>query len=111
MKYFFSLRIMATDEQSAKISHVLERASNDVSGGWTIDIDVNGEYVDFINYFLEILDGKYEKLQEIGIERNNISIWMIYGYDQQCNMEFHPENLKKLGDNGIVLCVSCYQVD
>ena len=70
---------------------------------------VEDAYVNCIEYFLDLLEGNYEKLSLVGVERDDISIWLLYEYDQQCNMEFLPHNLKRMGENGIVLCVSCWQ--
>ena len=64
---------------------------------------------DFINEFLDIIEPKFSKLEELGIKRNDILIWKLYGYDQQCNMEFDPQRMKRLGDNGITLCISCWE--
>jgi hypothetical protein len=93
------------------------KPSNDFTGFpdnipscWThvaID-DKPDEYFDFINIFLDILDRKYSVLEKLNIKRSDISIWMLYEYDQQCNMEFDPKRLKRLGDNGITLCISCW---
>ncbi len=66
-------------------------------------------FFDSINTFLDILENKYESLSQIGIQRSNILIWYLYEYDQQCNMEFDPIQLKRLGDNGIKLCISCWE--
>ena len=67
-----------------------------------------GPYYDFINEFLNLLEGKYQSLAALGIERNDISIWRYYEYDGQCNMEYDPERTKRLGDCGINLCISCW---
>ena len=64
---------------------------------------------DFINEFLDILEPNISKLEAIGIKRSDILIWKLYGYDQQCNMEFDPQRMKRLGDNGITLCISCWE--
>lgn len=37
-----------------------------------------------------------------------ISIWRYYEYDEQCNFEFSPQELKRMGDNGITFCISCW---
>lgn len=66
---------------------------------------------DFINIFCDMLENKYEKLAELGIPKDDILFWYIYEYDQQCNMEFEPAEMKRLGDNGISLCVSCWESD
>ena len=62
----------------------------------------------FINQFLNILETKYSDLEKLNIEREHITFWMIYEYDHQCNMEFDPQRLKRIGENGITLCISCY---
>ena len=63
----------------------------------------------YIDAFLPLLQGKHQELEAIGISREDITIWIYYEYDEQCNLEFHPDEMKQLADNGIVLCVSCWQ--
>jgi hypothetical protein len=65
-------------------------------------------YFDFIHEFLNILENNYVKLSKAGVEKESISIWLYYEYDSQCNMEFDPVRLKRLGENGITLCISCW---
>jgi hypothetical protein len=75
-----------------------------------IDDDTNSSPpIYYIDAFLPLLQGKYQALEEIGISREEITIWKYYEYDEQCNLEFHPNEMKQLADNGIVLCVSCWQ--
>ncbi len=83
---------------------------NNIPSCWTYEVidDETDEYFDFINIFLDILETKYGDLSKLNIERDCITVWMLYEYDQQCNMEFDPIRLKRLGDNGIKLCISCW---
>ncbi len=78
---------------------------------WTYCVDTKEEdpYFDFINIFLDLLDPNFTKLSEIGIEKNAISFWHLYEYDQQCSMEFNPQEMKRLGESGITLCIDCWQ--
>ncbi|MGE9938237.1 hypothetical protein, partial [Butyricimonas virosa] len=77
---------------------------------WGIEIIQSGEnFSEILVYFLSLLEGKYEKLESIGISRENISIWILYEYEGQCNMEYDPESMKKLGESGILLCISCWE--
>ena len=87
-----------------------KKYSQSIPKVWTHEVVTEDEdpYFDFINEFLHILEDNYEKLNKIGIEKDNISIWLLYEYDSQCNMEFDPIRLKRLGDNGITLCISCW---
>lgn len=84
--------------------------SNNIPSSWTYEVvdDKPGQYFDFINIFLDILEEKYANLEKLNIKRSDITVWMLYEYDQQCNMEFDPVRLKRLGDNGITLCISCW---
>ncbi|MEI6332529.1 MAG: hypothetical protein WCP16_25085 [Pseudanabaena sp. ELA645] len=64
----------------------------------------------FIDQFVDLLEGKYKQLAKIDIQRSDIIFWQYYAYDGQCNLEFTPKQLKKLGDNEIRLCVSCWDI-
>ena len=78
---------------------------------WTYAMDEgeDDEYYDFINSFLDILEPKLNELESIGVKKENILFWLNYEYDQQCGMEFHPLELKRLGENGIHLNIDCWQ--
>lgn len=69
----------------------------------------NDTYIDFINYFMDILEGNFETIEKYGIDRGDISIWVYYEYDEQCNLEILPSQMEKIGQNGISLCISCWQ--
>lgn len=87
-----------------------EKIRQESPNTWTYQVieEQNDPFYDFINRFLDLLENKYDKLAEIGIKRSDISFWYLYEYDQQCNMEFDPTRLKRLGENGITLCISCW---
>ncbi|MEZ4827251.1 MAG: hypothetical protein R3C61_13385 [Bacteroidia bacterium] len=57
--------------------------------------------MDYINYFLDILEGKYNALAGVGIQRRDIAINWSYRYEGHCNLEFAPELLERIGKNGI----------
>jgi hypothetical protein len=81
------------------------------SSRWIYEVE-SGEtekYFDFINVFLDLLEGKYSELFKLSVRPENISFWMLYEYDGQCNIEFDPLRLKRLAENGISLCVSCWE--
>src|SRR5437764_1964480 len=72
---------------------------------WTYEVDTNDEddYFDFINKFLDIIEPKFSDLENLGVTRDKILFWLHYEYDQQCAMEFHPQEMKRLGESGIHL--------
>ena len=60
-------------------------------------------------HFMNILENKYSDLEAMEIQRSDIIIYVIYEYNNECNMEFLPEEMMLMGKNGIVLAISCYQ--
>lgn len=108
----YSLRISGVNEkQKIDISKLFNlEPTSDRNNEWFFEIEEKeaDEYFDFINYFLDILEGNYEKLKLIGIDKENISIWFLYEFDDQCNIEFLSNDLKRIGENEISLCISCW---
>lgn len=68
-------------------------------------------YAEAIDYFLNLLRDKAAQLEQIGVSCDSTTIWYLYEYEGQCNMEFHPIDLKRMGDLGITLCISCWEKD
>jgi hypothetical protein len=139
LKSYYCLRIGVNKKHYNQVTTILGVNNQEEDDGlfdetwWTYNIEVKkyapedcieynskGEitympenYVQPINYLhqlLLLLKGKYEQLKEIGVERKDISIWMLYAYDGQCNMEFAPEDMYALGKEGIALCISCWDI-
>lgn len=110
MKYIYALRVSC--ESSSDVSRVLglESQTNFVNS-WTCSVSESESDppFDFIDKFLSILNGHYAELENLGITRSEISIWIYYEYDEQCNLEFSPESMMRLGTEGITLCISCWQ--
>ena len=81
---------------------------------WKYRIEVNQEkegQADFINKLLDILEPKVKALEAIGINKENILIWMCYEYYGQCSMCFSPQEMKRLGESGIPLNIDCFSTD
>jgi hypothetical protein len=76
---------------------------------WTYQIceDETDDSVDFINIFLDLLEPKFAALKELGVKKEDILFWLYYEYDGQCAMEFHPAEMKRLGESGIHLNIDC----
>lgn len=98
-------------EQLTKVSSILNIEHNKFSENiWSLEIieNENDPYFDFINHFLNLLDNKYDLLNNIGVARTDISIWLLYTYDSQCNLEFLPKDLSRIGSEEISLSISCW---
>jgi hypothetical protein len=109
----YELRINTEEKFYENVSSIVELQPDSYKYGWSYEIvflEQEG-YFDIIAKLLDSLEGKYEKLRKLGIEKKDITIWLIYGYHNQCNMEFKPETLERLGKKGIRLCISCYEAE
>jgi hypothetical protein len=108
----YILKIHCKQQQIDTVTNILGLAPsrNEFSYWEFILIEKESDpYIDFVNKFLDLLEGKYEQLSKIGVERDGIEVWALYKYDQQCNLEFSPEQMKRLGEHGITFCISCWQ--
>lgn len=113
-KTIYRLQIeCSNDNQANEISKLLKIQATDCSKNiWHLEIEEkeNEPYFDFINHFLDLLDDKYNLLNIIGIKKEDISIWLLYPYKTQCNLEFLPKDLNRIGSKGISLCISCWSI-
>lgn len=109
--YYYEIRILDISErQIQQISDILGVNSCSESGSWNYVVKKgDDESYSFSEAFLSILDGKYGRLEQIGVVRNQITFWVIYAYEGQCNMEFSSEEMLRMGQEGITLCVSCWE--
>ena len=110
MKHLYSLRIDC--ENPDEVDRVLGTSyasSNGSSWIWELEQAESDPPTPFVDRFLALLNNKYTALQDAGVMRNDISVWVLYEYQQQCNLEFAALDLKRLGDEGLALCVSCWE--
>jgi len=110
--YYYSLRISISNiEQIDQINRILEVKSNYPEVGWGLEIIKENNYFEFnfTDYFLSILKEKDVELKDINITPDDISIWVLYEYQDQCNLEFNSVDLTKIGSAGISLCISCWE--
>lgn len=104
-------RITETIGQQPKEYKQSHFEKSNIPSTWWIQLNQDEEDspIDFINVFMDLLEPNFEKLNEIGIRNNDIVIWLVYEYDKQCSMEFHSEELERIGRNSITLCIDCFE--
>lgn len=108
MKNLYYLQIDVEDQKILWVDEILGVEHNTMDFRWQFLISEGESTIDYINLFMDLLEGKYKAMEEKGISRSMISMWHIYGYDSQCNFEYSPRDLERLGNNGITLYVSCW---
>ncbi len=107
----YSIQIFQASEYQVKQIDEILGVKSSKDKWWQCEVVQNddGPPFFFVDTFLSILDGKYEQLKEIGISREDITFWVLYEYEDQCNLEFNPEEMAKMGKEGITLCISCWE--
>ena len=108
MKNVYYLQIEVEFSKIHLIDKIMGIKHNTISSSWQYMIVEKEATISYIYLFMDLLEGKYKDLLEIGISRNMITIWRMYSYDTQCNFEYSPLELKRLGDSGIVLNIVCW---
>ena len=77
---------------------------------WEYVIDESEDcYNNAINTIVDNIEKNKADLARIGISVDNMTVWYLYEYEEQCNMEFAPNELKRLGENNLTLCISCWE--
>ena len=109
MRYVYALVIDGAEP--AAVTRVMGRASSRATGSWARELheEADDTSVPFAEIFLEELGGKFEELRTIGVGRSDITIWLLYEYEGQCNLEFSPAELARIGNAGLSFCISCWE--
>ncbi len=109
MRYNYILRI--ANAARAEVAHVLGRESSDDTREWNwfLDQRADDEPIPFVDVFMNLLEGRFTCLERLGVTRNDITVWLLYEYDEQCNLELSAQDMRRLGEAGVTLCMSCWQ--
>jgi len=109
MRYWYTLRIQGATRE--RVASVLQKPSSEESGHWAFELKEGPDDppIPFVDIFLGLIGEKYGLLESVGVSRDDITVWLLYEYDGQCNLEFPATDLKRLGEAGITLCVSCWE--
>jgi hypothetical protein len=106
----YEIRIDCDEQQKKGIEGFLGLSSDDSPDGWRLVIEEDSpKYINALENFVDLILTNLHLLNSLGIVQDNITFWYLYEYDQQCNMEFWPDITKKIGDLGVVLCISCWE--
>jgi len=111
MAYYYSLRINSNDKVIYdSLTKSFGEGGEMADGSWGIEIEKGDEdNFDFIRHFTELLESKAEVLKTLSVSADDISLWLLYKYEGQCNLEFTPEQLSSLASKKIALCISCWE--
>jgi hypothetical protein len=106
----YQIQIVSEDWQYEILDSIFGTSNLDKTVFWNYPIEENdANYINGLSYLVSLLEAKLLDVIKLGIKPVDISIWYLYEYDQQCNMEFDASELKRMGDLGVTLCISCWQ--
>jgi hypothetical protein len=109
MSSFYRLQIHGDAEQKQAVERLLGNSTDDpaLDWGWVIEED-SYRFPHAIPLFLDVITRYGDALAQLGLSAERITVWYCYEYDQQCNMEFGPALLKRMGELEVTLCISCW---
>lgn len=110
MSRFFSLKIEGASKSFDVVSEIFKYVPVDDNLDWEYTIDEDISTIENpLEYLVELLTDKLPQLIQLGFKKENISLWYLYEYDIQCNMEFSSDLLFKIAKLGIDFCISCWE--
>lgn len=100
-----------TYQKITNLLKVIPKEEKEEFSIWTYQIvtNENDEYFDFVNVFLDLLQPNFEALKNLGINIEDINIWLFYEYNKQCSMSFKAQEMKRLGESGISFNIDCIE--
>ena len=108
----YILKISTSKENYLNITRILEIVPSNDEYFWEFIIDENHDlYIKAIDSFMNIIEPNMQKLKKIGIKPEDISVWFYKPYVNECNMEFSPNEMRRLAENQITLCISCWETE
>lgn len=90
------------------ISSVMPVAPTSVEGNWEYSIE---DGMGTLNTIIHLWVKNKTSLEQLDLKREDIVLWLFIAYENQCNMEFSPTDLKALSDAELHFCISCWEKD
>lgn len=110
MSLRYGLKIRAAETK--QVSSILGVQPSNTQFGWELWVDdISYSYAESVEYFCSLLEKNMPELLRIKVVKEDIELWILYEYEQQCNFEFHSTELARISNLDIVLCISCWQKD
>ena len=100
-----------TDKQNFNLlNDLFEYTTSSKEGVWEYGLEEDSAgFANALCHLIDLLESKQQQLVQHGFDFDEVSIWYLYEYSGQCNMEFEPQDLKRLGNLGVRLCISCWE--
>jgi hypothetical protein len=105
MNIIYRLKI-CTNEIN-QLNTILGLSSTILKMYWTFDYTQH----DYSNYFKKIIHPNINLIRKYLYGDHPISVWILYEYEDQCNIELLPSDIKNLASFDAVLCISCWESD
>lgn len=89
-----------------KVSH-----EQNLNAFWEYEVSQNNPlFTSAIEHIVNLIKMNVNDLEKISVRKKDMSLWYLYEYETQCNIEFSPEEIKDISSSGLALCISCWQM-
>lgn len=107
---YCSLKIR-TDQNWDAVNEIMDMNTNEkASNYWMYEVEASDHnpYPKILNYFVDLIEAKFSILGGIGVNKNDISIWLLTesNGEEQNNLEFNAELLSKISLYVTSFCIS-----
>jgi hypothetical protein len=110
MPSYYRLKIDCSPSKKKQLDSILGPSNDEFSGGWAWILDEKSpHFPGALIYFADFITANLHTLKNAEISMDDITLWYLYEYVGQCNMEFGPDITKKIGELGVVFCISCWE--
>ena len=110
MNIYCSLRINVNQHLVAVENIVNMKSNIKISDMWILNIEASEQnsYPKILNHFCDIIENYFEELVNLGLSKNDITIWLIFEIEknEQMNIEFNAELMARLSKNAKAFCIS-----
>ena len=112
MNIYCSLKIR-TDQNWDAVNEIMDMNTNEkASNYWMYEVEASDHnpYPKILNHFIDLIAAKFSTLRSIGINKNDISVWLLVesNGEEQNNLEFNAELLSKISLYVTSFCISSW---
>lgn len=110
MGSYYEIQVKASRNAIEEITNEYGNSHREFDTSWSYIIDETAiNFAEARSTILNIIRRLYEKEIIFRKDINQVIVWFMYEYVEQCNMEFSPEFLKGLSILDVTLCISCWE--
>jgi len=98
----YELRILCDSKTKGEIEREIDKSDRDFEVNW---------YKKFTSESMALKETKIilDRVSTLNVPNEDITLWLFYAYENECNLEFDTLFLELISELGISFCISCWQ--